>query len=292
MDEITNDESMAEFLVPSLNVDKIKVLDVGANPLDAPPYEDLLEQGYCQLFGFEPQKDAFEQLQKQPQANRKYFNAAVGKGGRQKFNITQHSGFSSLFKIYEPSIRFIGRFQKATRVVEVEELDLVRLDDVDGLSMVDVLKIDVQSAEKNIMETGPRTLSECDFIILEMRYLRLYENEPMFGEMDQFLRECGFMLHRFLPMKSVVINNSQAAKLRPRRAASQLVDGDAIYLRDLTDLAEHTTDRLKKMTIVAACISHSYDLALLLLDELVERNCIAAEVPQSFVEHIPAEFLR
>ena len=41
------------------------ILDVGANPLDKPLYTDLVESKLCNLFGFKPQKDAFDALVEQ-----------------------------------------------------------------------------------------------------------------------------------------------------------------------------------------------------------------------------------
>jgi len=50
-----------EFLSKTLNFKRPpNILDVVANPLDKPLYTDLVESKLFNLFGFEPQKDAFE----------------------------------------------------------------------------------------------------------------------------------------------------------------------------------------------------------------------------------------
>ena len=55
-----------EFLSKTLKFKRPpNILDVGENPLDKPLYTDLVESNLCNLFGFEPQKDAFDALVEQ-----------------------------------------------------------------------------------------------------------------------------------------------------------------------------------------------------------------------------------
>ena len=55
-----------EFLFKTLKFKRSpNILDMGANPLDKPLYTDLVESKLCNLFGFEPQKDAFDAMVEQ-----------------------------------------------------------------------------------------------------------------------------------------------------------------------------------------------------------------------------------
>lgn len=285
--------SKEAFLCDELKLAHVtRVLDVGANPLDRPPYADLLDQGKCQLFGFEPQKEAFDKLQAEPQENRIYFNAAVGSGGRKTLNITSFDGFTSLFEPHRPTLHYLGRYGRHMRVVDRVDLDLVRLDDLDDLPMIDLLKIDVQGAEKDVIKSGSNKLAKCGAIILETRYLRLYRDEPMIGDMDKFLRKQGFILHKFIAPKSVMINNSQSHNLRPRRAASQLIDGDAVYIRDLTRPETVSIDEMKHLALCAACVFDSYDLALSLIDTMAAKGAVSDTLAERFMAYVPAELKR
>ena len=50
-----------EFLSKTLKFKRPpNILNVGANPLDKPLYTDLVESKLCNMFGFEPKKDAFD----------------------------------------------------------------------------------------------------------------------------------------------------------------------------------------------------------------------------------------
>ena len=89
-----------EFLSNALNATRHpNVLDVGANPLDKPPYSDLVDLNLCNLFAFEPQEEAFYALIDAKRPNETYFNAAVGHGNAQTlhpmraiFALTRFSG--------------------------------------------------------------------------------------------------------------------------------------------------------------------------------------------------------
>ena len=68
-----------EFLSTTLKFERRpNILDVGANPLDKPLYTELVESKLCNLFGFEPQKDAFDALVEKKADNETYFNVALG----------------------------------------------------------------------------------------------------------------------------------------------------------------------------------------------------------------------
>ena len=58
-----------------------------------------------------------------------------------------------------------------------------------------------------MIDNGRRVLSEAVAVIIELRYLQLYEGEPMMGGVDEVLREQGFMLHKFLFNKSRQMTN-------------------------------------------------------------------------------------
>lgn len=88
-----------EFLSKTLKFRRPpNILDVGANPLDKPLYTELVESKLCNLFGFEPQKDAFDALMASKADNETYFNVAVGQQKTQTLHICKHSGFTSLYK--------------------------------------------------------------------------------------------------------------------------------------------------------------------------------------------------
>ena len=58
---------------------KTRVADIGANPVHVPAYQFLLDQGGCEVIGFEPDPRAFKELQEQKNgSNETYLPFAVG----------------------------------------------------------------------------------------------------------------------------------------------------------------------------------------------------------------------
>lgn len=77
------------------------------------------------------------------------------------------------------------------------ERQTVTLDTLDKLNRYEppfVLKLDVEGAERQVLEGGRNTLRETDFLLTEMSVMRRQTGEPDFGDMIRFLDDCGFEL--------------------------------------------------------------------------------------------------
>lgn len=278
------------YLAEHLNLtSKPSVVDIGANPLDAPPYKPLLDAGLCTVFGFEPQSDAFAKLQENKGTLETYENCAVGDGGEYDFNIYQGSGLSSLFKLDHQSIDFLSRRQRPASLIEQTKIKTRRLDDIDNLNHIDLLKIDVQGAEAMIFKNGPEKLSRTVAVITELRFYPLYEGEPLLDAQISELSSLGFRFHKFLFIKNQMISNSQSERLIKRRIGSQSLDGDAVFVRDLRDPKLLTTEQLKSLTLLSDAVFGSFDLTLHCLDQLVSRNEIDKKIPSEYIDLLPSE---
>ena len=130
----------------------------------------------------------------------------------------------------------------------------------------DMLKIDIQGGELMAMTHAEALLESLLVIQTEVEFLPMYVDQPLFSDIDQFLRSRGFVLHRFFPTVSraiapMVVNNDIYA------GGSQLVWADAVFVRDFTRLDRFSDRQL----LTAAAILHecygSFDLALYLLLE-------------------------
>ncbi|MGA0542824.1 FkbM family methyltransferase [Neotabrizicola sp. VNH66] len=263
---------------------RLAIADVGANPLTPPPYAGLLAAGGCTVFGFEPQAEAFAAL---PQTEtERYLPVAVGDGSEIALNIYASSGMTSVFRPDLAAMDWLGKRKRWGTVLRTVQVPTVRLDDVAGLEAIDLLKIDIQGGERAVIENGPRLLSGASAVITELRYYPLYEGEPMLHGVDAVLRAQGFVLHRFLPMSARALPNSQSSRLNLPRMRDQLVDGDAVYIRDP---ARGLTDRqLVALALLAAGVFGSHTLVLNCLDRLVQRGLAPAELPSAYVDLLPA----
>ncbi|MEO8530264.1 MAG: FkbM family methyltransferase [Deltaproteobacteria bacterium] len=272
---------LQQMLSPSR---QLRVVDIGANPIHVPPYDMLLELGGCEVIGFEPLPAAYEALLKQPQQNRRFINAAVGPAGAAILNVYPASGFTSLYKLSAKSVQYLTAPSALRQVGNETEhsVTLRPLDELGEVTMIDLLKIDVQGAERDIIAGGRAKLANAICVIPELRYHRLYVDEPLMGDLDCELRAQGFTLHKFMPTGSMHLQNSQSARPAIAAISNQLVDGDAVYIRNLEDADAWSDDQLAFLAIAANGIFNSADLCLRALDHLVARKAIPASTPEAY----------
>lgn len=284
MDQTTRLQDLAKTLNPDRPT---SVVDIGANPLDSPPYTPLLKAKVCHVFGFEPQETAFEALQKSKSDRETYFPFPVGDGNPVEFHIYRQSGLSSTFTIDESARAFLGRPQRGSRLVETIQMDTKRVDDIEDLKQIDLLKIDVQGSEVEIFKNASNKLSTAVGVVTELRFHRLYEDEPLLDAQIAELSKLGFIFHKVLFIKSAMISNSQTERLRRRSLRNQAIDGDAVFIRDISKPDQVTSEQLKHLAIMADGVFESYDLAIKCLDLLVERGELDTNFPKIYVDGLP-----
>jgi FkbM family methyltransferase len=251
---------------------RVKVIDVGANPIDdSPPYAAMLLAGEADIVGFEPNPAAMAELEKAKGPNEIYLPIAVGDGARHKLHICQAPGMTSLLRPNPAVLGLFHGFPGWGQVKATVEVDTVRLDDVPAAAGADLIKLDVQGAELMVLQHSEATLAQTLVIQSEVEFLPMYIDQPLFSDIESFLRQRGFMFHRFHPQISRVIqpllvNHDIYAGM------SQLLWADAIFVRDLTRL-ECLSDRalLATAKIMHDCY-RSLDLVLHLLSEYDRRT--------------------
>lgn len=245
----------------------VRVVDIGANMIESePPYAPLLRAGSAEVVGFEPNPEALDRLNKIKGPCETYLPHAVGDGGRHLLHFCAAEGMTSLLKPNPRVLSLFHGFSEWGRVVSEREVDTVRLDDIPETAGIDLLKMDIQGAELIVLRNAVERLKDAVVVQAEVEFLPMYEDQPLFSDIDIFMRERGFVFHRFFPTVSrviepLVVDNNIYAGL------SQLLWADAIFVRDFTR-PEDLTDR---QLIVMARIAHecyqSIDLALHLLGE-------------------------
>lgn len=266
----------------------LRILDVGANPINRPDYADLLEMGGCEVWGFEPEEGAFAELEKTAGPGAHYINKAVGHPGKGTFHHHPQSGLGSLFPVRKASADYLGHPRWFKPDPQTSEIELVSLDQLDDLPPPDVLKIDIQGGELDVIRTGRDKLSGAICVIPEVRFYRIYEGEPLWGPLDRELHDQGFVLHKLLFAKSTAVRNSQRGRMKnPKVFRNQLIDGDAVYIRNPEMTEDWSDEQLKQLAIASAGVFSSFDLTVFCLDRLVERGVVAGDVPARFMDTLP-----
>ncbi|UUX49520.1 FkbM family methyltransferase [Nisaea acidiphila] len=265
---------------------RINVVDIGANPHGGsalPPYQGMLERGLVHLVGFEPNPEALALLEAEKSVDETYLPHAVFDGSVQTLNLCHASGMTSLFEPNEAVLNGFHGFSEWGKVIGREEIETVRLDDVSEIEELDFLKIDIQGAELEVFRNGTEKLAGCLVIQTEVEFLEMYRGQPLFADVDQFLRGLGFMLHRFEDLtsravKPLVVNND------PYAGVGQVLWADAIYIRDFTRFAELGAGKLLKLALILHDVYGSFDLALRAL--LVRDAMLGTDLGKLYLEKL------
>lgn len=264
----------AEALLALLPVALVNIVDVGASPLgnESEPYAPLVRAGRARVTGFEPDQQALQQLQRQypdPKTHR-YFPHFVGSGHPALFHETEWSLTASLF---EPDRRVLDHYQRLGELVIEKarhEVQTARLDDVLAPGEMDVLKIDVQGAERLVFDGAARLLDGCLVVWTEVEFIPLYKNQPLFGDIDARLRAHGLQFLCFAGLAHRPLASwPKTGASRPLRP--QQLWADAIFVPQLERIETLSADAAARLALVAHHMLAAYDLchaALLRYDEL------------------------
>lgn len=245
---------------------RFKVMDIGASSRDGnvPPYYMLLDAGDVDLIGFEPDQEALTKLNASKKNNAAYLPHIVGDGKRHTFRWCLSPGMSSLLQPNENVLNLLHAFPGFAKVVSTSDVETVRLDDLPETAGTEFIKIDVQGGELIVMGGALQRLKDVLAIQIEVNFLPMYKGQPLFADIDAFMRQHGFALHRFVDTAERALCPLSIDK-NPFMPGSQAMWADVVYVRDLTRLDELTDRQLLVLATIAHGICASFDLAAHLL---------------------------
>ena len=128
---------------------------------------------------------------------------------------------------------------------------------------VDFIKIDVQGHELPVLEGATNSIENVIGLELEVEFALLYQNQPLFSDIDYFVRERGFDLFD-LSRKYYTRNENYEYK----RSQGQLMWGDALYFRSPEQIVlMHEITQEKIIRSISIYIIYGYpELAKKLFD--------------------------
>jgi FkbM family methyltransferase len=261
------------------------VVDIGANPLDGgsdPLYLPMLNANLCHVTGFEPQGEPLLALQRRCGPNELYLPYAVGDGGPHTLKVCRASGMTSLLEPDPTTLRLFPTLEPFGVVIERVPLETRRLDDIDEIAHLDLLKIDIQGGELAVFRNGHTKLAEAVAIQTEVSFVTWYQSQPPFGEVDAELRSQGFIPHCFAELRRRPIGNVQdgGATSPP---ANQLTEADVVYVRDFAHPDVLADEQLKHLALIAHHCYGSIDLTLRCVVLLEERHVLDTGSAQRYL---------
>ena len=209
------------------------------------------------LVSFEPDKQEFESLLKTKRKNDCIYSCALSKeSGNALLNLTKSRGCSS---IYKPNYKFLENFPESERyiiddVVDIKTDSLDELHSRQELADIDFIKIDVQGSELDILEGGQKILSEKIIgIEVEVEFQPLYEGQPLFSDIDSFIRNSlKLELH---DLRKAYWKYSAGMDIGTKKG--KLIFGEALYLRsphEVLRLCSHLSKEEAANKITITCL--------------------------------------
>jgi FkbM family methyltransferase len=255
------------------------VFNVGSRKLGI--QDDYSSQGWgvfapnLTIYGFDADADACAEANAELQArgiNWREFHVSIALSdsiGEKELYVTKTPMCSSL---YPPDENFLAHFLGIPELMNLDfsiGMETTTLDvfcQEENIEEIDFLQIDVQGADLDVLHGATTLLNKTILAIqIEVEFSPLYINQPLFAEVDTFLRQQKFSLFDLY------------SSYRPRNIINQysryhrhgqILWGDAFYLRDLLldqfSQEEKKPDKILKLTCVADVMGF-YDYALELL---------------------------
>lgn len=264
-----------------LNTTHITICNVGSRKLGV--QDDYASKGWdifapnLTIYGFDADADACDQANSNLEARKvnwteKHIPLALGRSvGESTLYVTNHPMCSSL---YSPNETYLSRLTGLSELMDLDftiNLETTTLDtfcQAEGIEEIDFLQTDVQGADLDVLEGASGILGRSILgVQVEVIFSHLYVNQPLFADVDTYLRRQGFTLFDLAAAYRPRVRSPIQSTVHP----GQLLWGDAFYFRDLlqedlsTDLK--TPERILKLACIADVMNFP-DYALELLEYL------------------------
>jgi FkbM family methyltransferase len=155
----------------------------------------------------------------------RYFPVALGAHNDESatLHITRAPGCSS---ILQPNLKFVSAYPFGINmeVVRTYPVTLQRMDSV-VTDQPHVMKIDTQGTELHVLQGAGALLDETIAVELEVEFVEQYIGQPLFADVDSFMRAKGFTLRGLRR----TLWRTKAKHLHA--SGGQLIHGDVFYLR-------------------------------------------------------------
>lgn len=242
------------------------VVDLGAQTMDRENhvYSPMLSCARTSVIGFEPLDHRRQERELAEQNIDLSLRATyIGDGHRHTFHLNCPDATSSLLPLNTAITAGLAGLCKF-ETVSTESVATTTLDEaISDVQRVDFLKLDIQGFEHAALANARSALTRTLAIHCEVEFLPLYQDQPLFSEIDLLMRENGF---RFIDFSTSMRYPFAGG---PLASQDQLVWGDAVYFKAMDMISDPIG--LIIQAFIAASVYGKASLARLLIDEYDRR---------------------
>lgn len=258
-----NVNSLYQQLMPLLS--PLTYVDAGARAVKHNRFVGTFKQ--ARYIGFE--LDAYEckRLNALGIQRHQFYPLALGRTAELRtLYVTRNPVNSSL---YEPNSKEIYRFMECGPQFDLQDeksIETVSLDDWCGennLAGIEFLELDTQGSELDILIGSSQLLANSILgLQVEVEFFPLYKDQPLFADVDNYLRPLGF---RLFDLSRYRLRRSYT------RTRGQLIWGHAFYLKDVHHIKE---EQLSQFLTLAAIASYYgvEDYAIEVLETIIKNK--------------------
>lgn len=265
----------------------VTVIDIGGAMGADERWNTLRDQ--CRFMFFEPDIRSQDGLADEDNRDVVVPAGLGGADGERMLYLTEGPFASSLYKPNEAILKpfSVWRWYRPAGevTVSVRTLDGV-LAERDGWTP-DFIKVDVEGADLEVLHAGATALAHCFGVQIEVSFLDRNVGSPMYGVVDQWLRERDFVPHLLLREHWVRANG-----LFGTNSSAQLSWADAVYFRPerwvvqrLRNEPDHAERNICAF-IAILLVYGRHDFALDLVRSAARVNCVGKELAISLEKSI------
>jgi FkbM family methyltransferase len=260
----------------------VVAIDVGCRDGIRPAWREL--KPHALLVGFDPDPAECAHLNDTAgdPAHERYEPLALGaREGEATLHLTADPQSSSL---YPPAPAALARYPELWRH-EPRGTQPILTTTVDSwargahLDAIDALKIDVQGAELDVLRGTEQSLGSVRVIEAEVEFQELYRGQPLFTDVDRFLRDRGFGLWRLREIHHCGLSPARRGEpvfgvgdyVEHTRLGGQIAWANAVFVREELADARAAVSWLARTN--DACVASIFGLGELV--ELALREAVA-----------------
>ena len=156
-----------------------------------------------EVFLFEPDAEECNKLRKnsKDQAGVTTHFFPTGLGSREESKLMFITSDPACSSVYKP-IKELSNKYTELNCIQLVTQEIVQFTTLDlwaksiDIKYIDYLKLDTQGSELDILKGGVEILDQTSLIEIEVEFSAIYDGQPLFADIDVFMRSKGFFLWR------------------------------------------------------------------------------------------------